>query len=223
MRDKFMEDCFHVKSQIINCKRLGECVNLISSIDSILFSSQNDSLCEGYLKLIQYKMLLEDIRIYMSELQASDDTLTLFKIYELKNKELLCLVCQITKIINSFKDIRVFGFSGQYHQKDESLKDYLVLEVGVKLYCSKTPLEIIKIDAGKCKRLGKGTMAIKFLEDEVIPQIDGVLLKHGYLGGIGYIFGISAELSPDTDAIGRAKFYDRNGFTLSRSHFYKYY
>lgn len=133
-----------------------------------------------------------------------------------------CFVYRLDKNdISSIKDIKIYGLFKLNLNGNGSLEDYLEMEVGVKLQSSGTPLEIKTINAGKLKRSGRGSQAIKFLENTLIPEINEILHSHNY-SGIEYIYGISAELSPETNALARAKFYSRNGFTISHSHFYKY-
>ncbi len=96
------------------------------------------------------------------------------------------------------------------------------MEIGVKLQSSGKPLEIKTINSGKLKRCGRGSQAIRFLEETLIPELNQILHHNNYSESIQYIYGISAELSPETNALARAKFYSKNGFIISHCHFYKY-
>lgn len=146
-----------------------------------------------------------------------------FKMVLRENSNEGCFIYTLDKTdINSIKDIKIYGLFGSSINNDSQFEDYLYMEVGVKLLSSGTPLEIKTINAGKLKRCGRGSAAIRFLEEILIPELNGILLCFKYSEKIRYIYGISAELSPDTNALARAKFYNKNGFIISHSHFYKY-
>jgi hypothetical protein len=140
--------------------------------------------------------------------KSSDET---YFIYQLDKNDL-----------NSIKNIKIYGIFVSTLNGYRDLEDYLYMEVGVKLQSSGIPLEIKTINSGKQKRCGRGSQAIKFLEDFLIPELNQILHYHNYSDKIQYIYGISAELSPETNALARAKFYNKNGFIISHSHFYKY-
>lgn len=137
------------------------------------------------------------------------------------NKSILFLCNLKDKNIDSLKSISTFGLFGELYM-DTSIRNFLSMHCSVKLSCTGYPIEIVKIHAGKEKRTGRGTLCIKFLEDELIPEVNKILLNQSNGSSVSYIFGISSDLSDDTNMFARAKFYSKNGFTLSFSHFYKY-
>jgi hypothetical protein len=163
--------------------------------------------------------ILFDLYLYINNTYSSDLTY-LFNIVKCNNYGIICFITSISNNISGLKNIKVYGLTGDYHNKD--LNDYVFMEVGVKLSCGNTPIEIITIHSGKKKRIGRGSLCIKFLETTIIPKINEVLLSNGHTDKIGYIYGISADLSEDTNALARAKFYSKNGFIITNSHFYKY-
>jgi hypothetical protein len=173
--------------------------------------SQKDSLSpELYAKL---KMLVNNNSALSNN----------FKVHLNKSADESCFIYTVDKNnLNSIKNIKIYGLFPPSLNHTGDLEDYLYMEVGVKLQSSGTPLEIKTINAGKIKRCGRGSQAIRFLEETLIPVLNQILYNHNYSEGIQYIYGISAELSPETNALARAKFYSRNGFIISHSHFYKY-
>jgi hypothetical protein len=145
------------------------------------------------------------------------------KILLYKSSDELCFIYLLDKNdLNSIKNIKIYGLFASSLNNLKNLQDYLYMEVGVKLQSSGMPLEIKTINAGKLKRCGRGSEGIKFLEEVLIPELNRILHHHNYSEKIQYIYGISAELSPETNALARAKFYSKNGFIISHSHFYKY-
>lgn len=116
------------------------------------------------------------------------------------------------------KHIHIYGFYGKYF----SHNDFLQMELCLRLNENNTSLEVIKIHSGAKKRQGRGSLALEFLEDSIIPYLNNKLksVTNGYK--INCIYGISADLSDDTTRLDRAKFYYKNGFELINNHFYKY-
>jgi hypothetical protein len=147
----------------------------------------------------------------------------LLKEYTIKDESSIFFLCDFTEVkAGCFKEILIYGFWNKLLIDDEVPKDYLIVELGLKLNCSGIPLEIKRIHAGKNKRTGRGSAALRFLEDIIIPELNLIIKEKCTDENIKYIYGISAELSSDTNSISRAKFYSKNGYILSNSHFYKY-
>jgi hypothetical protein len=145
------------------------------------------------------------------------------KVHLEKSSAESCFIYTLDKNdLNSIKNIKIYGLFASSQNYNERLEDYLYMEVGIKLQSSGTPLEIKTINSGKLKRCGRGSQAISFLEEILIPELNKILHHHNYYKKIDYIYGISAELSEETNALARAKFYNKNGFIISHSHFYKY-
>lgn len=148
----------------------------------------------------------------------------IFREYYIKNGSSIFFLCDLTEVKNGgLSEILIYGFWNELLIDNEVPKDYLILELGLKLNCNGMPIEIKRIHAGKIKRTGRGSAALKFLEDIIIPELNLILKEKGIREDIRYIYGISAELSSDTNSISRAKFYSKNGYTFSNSHFYKYF
>lgn len=148
----------------------------------------------------------------------------IFRKYYTKNGSSIFFLCDLTDVKNgSLNEIHVYGFWNELLKDHEVPTDYLTLELGLKLNCTGIPIEIKRIHAGKIKRSGRGSAALKFLEDIIIPELNAILKEKGISEDIRYIYGISAELSKDTNSISRAKFYSKNGYIFSNSHFYKYF
>jgi hypothetical protein len=153
---------------------------------------------------------------------ATKDNIILREYYT-KNESRVFFLSDFTEIKKGFSnEILIYGFWNDLLKDCEVPSDYLILEAGLKLNCSGIPVEIKRIHAGKLKRSGKGSAALKFLEEIIIPELNAILKEQGINEKIRYIYGISAELSIDTNHVSRAKFYSKNGYTLSNSHFYKY-
>jgi hypothetical protein len=184
------------------------------------FNYNPNSKLEQSFQLIK---ILKDLKhfIQINKINKSDAITT--KIYKDNKDNLVCYICCLNTVsIDCLKNINVYGLWGDYCANDNSERDYFYLDASLKLNCQGTPMEIRRIYAGKEKRTGKGSLGIKFLEEYLITDINNILNFFGYKNKISYIYGISAELSPDTNNLARAKFYSKNNFILSNSHFYKY-
>lgn len=120
--------------------------------------------------------------------------------------------------ISSLKHFYIYGFFGRYL----SHNDLLQMELSLKIYNHYPSLEVIKIHAGSKKRQGRGSSAIKFLEETIIPYLNSQLKSLSNSYKINCIYGISADLDDDTSGLDRAKFYYKNEFKLINNHFYKY-
>ncbi|MCM0646941.1 hypothetical protein NBE98_00960 [Clostridium swellfunianum] len=161
----------------------------------------------------ELKMLLNNISTISSNT----------KVHFIKSSGEICFIYTLDKNnLNSIRNIEIYGLFASSINQFKSLEDYLYMEVGIKLQASGTPLEIKTINAGKLKRCGRGSQGIRFLEEILIPEINEILHHYNYTENIKYIYGISAELSPETNSLARAKFYSKNGFIMSNCHFYKY-
>jgi hypothetical protein len=161
-----------------------------------------------------------DLNHYFSKGEVLSEDMLIFQLYSDKEAIPILFICNYKK--QELKDIKhmfVFGFFGNY----SSNNDFFEMELSIKFNCTGWPIEIVKINSGKEKRLGRGTLGIHFLEDYIIPSINAIIGKVSPGSNIAYIYGISADLSDDTDALSRAKFYCRNGFALRNGHFYKYF
>lgn len=162
-----------------------------------------------------------DLKSYLKENSINDSDSLIYKLYKDKNNAPILLFCNLRNSqLETLKDIIIYGIFGEYSLK-YPMKNFLFMECSVRFHSRGIPVEILRIHAGKEKRTGKGSLAINFLEAELIPEINNILMKHKYNSKITYIYGISSDLSEDTSKISRAKFYCRNGFTMSYSHFYK--
>lgn len=157
-------------------------------------------------------------RYLLADVTSSDDKVLCHLYYDRGSVPIL-FVCNLKgQQQTDIKRILVYGFFGNY----ASSNDYFEMELSIKFNCTGWPIEIVKINSGREKRLGRGTLGLHFLEDYIIPSINSIMVNLNLGRNISYIFGISADLTDDTNALARAKFYCRNGFTLSNGHFYKY-
>lgn len=161
----------------------------------------------------------KDLNCYiLKSMVTADDTLLLNLYFDKRNLPIL-FICNLKKEYKTdIKNIRVYGLFGDYTEEN----DYFEMELSLKLNCTGCPIEIIKISSGKEKRTGRGSLGINFLEEHLIPKLNTILNAANEDVNISYIYGISADLSDDTNALGRAKFYCRNDFIYSNAHFYKY-
>lgn len=167
--------------------------------------------------------MLQDIRYFFDKNKIKSPGTHLCRIYFSDKREYICFICDLNiDKVQQLKNIKIYGFFGRYSINAQDTPDYFFMEIGIKLDCGNIPVEIKTINAGRCKRRGRGSLGIRFLEDEIIPAINKILVVHGYSEPVGYIYGISADLSDDTNALARAKFYSKNGFIISNSHFYKF-
>lgn len=166
--------------------------------------------------------MLNDIKQYLRNINTSTPGNIICRTYFSDKGEYICYICDLNIYkIKQLCNLKIYGFWGGYFSEPGYSSDYFFMEVGVKLDCRNIPLEIKTINAGKYKRLGRGSLGIRFLEEELIPAINKILVLYEYSEPIGYIYGISADLSEDTNALARSKFYCRNGFKIINSHFYK--
>jgi hypothetical protein len=204
------------RAKLLNCRSLNEFLE----IEIPDLKDKNTLPEDEYNQIID---TISDIRYFLDKNKIKFSRSLLYKTYILQEKELICFLCDLNvNKVEQLRNIRVYGFVGGYLPRPENAIDYFFMEIGAKLDCKSTPLEIKSINAGQHKRRGRGSIGIRFLEDELIPEINRLLSFYGHYGKIGYIYGISAELCSDTNALARAKFYCKNGFKMINSHFYKY-
>jgi hypothetical protein len=222
MDGNLSEQYLQLKALILNSSSIDE---VMSASRLPNFRSRENSLVgpSEMLKLNQAVSVVEDIKLLIEKERMYNLSEILFKAYLSKNDEIICfLSCLKRDSLNCLRNLRIFGLFGRYNNSEFGEREYFLMEAGVKLHCRDTPIEIKTINAGKLKRLGRGTLGLTFLEERVIPALNVILEGLGHKEKIGYIYGISAELSEDTNTLGRAKFYSKNGFRLINSHFYKY-
>ncbi|WP_163192966.1 hypothetical protein [Clostridium thermarum] len=163
--------------------------------------------------------IIADLGCYLLLGTTSSEDKVLCHLYFDKEFVPILFVCNLKQ--QQQKDIKrlfVYGFFGNY----ASNNDYFEMELSIKFNCTGWPIEIVKINSGREKRHGRGTLGLRFLEDYIIPSINSIIMNLIHGSSISYIYGISADLTDDTNALARAKFYCRNGFTLRNGQFYKY-
>jgi hypothetical protein len=217
-----LNEWIQVKAKLADIRLLKELLEIKSnSINANNQTHVDDNKVDNN-ECVQMAAGIHDVRFFLEKNKVKDFSRWLCRVYFSSNKEYIFFICNLNICkIEELKDLRVYGFWGRYLNNAEPTADYFFMELGVKLNCRDTPIEIKKINAGQNKRRGRGSLGIKFLEDVLIPDINEILKLYGHSENIGYIYGISADLCDDTNALARAKFYCRNGFTMINSHFYK--
>lgn len=208
------------KAEFVNARTLNELLDI--KIPSIRKKIQDDNLKNEIDEYEQIASIICDVRCFLESNKINDLSKFLCRAYFSHKRQYLFFISNLNNTnIEQLKDLEVYGFWGKYSNNTKTAGDYFYMELGVKLNCRDTPIEIKTINAGIEKRCGRGSLGIKFLEEVLIPEINKILEIHGHKENIGYIYGISADLCEDTNALARAKFYCRNDFKMINSHFYK--
>lgn len=140
-----------------------------------------------------------------------------------KNNDLVTYLCYInSKTVLSGAKLTIYGFDQSTSSTNNLPENFCNIDFALRLSYRDTPIEILRIYAGLKKRVGRGSSLLHFLENYVVPQINTILFKNNLNTAVGYIFGISADISTDTDKLARAKFYSKNGYSMINYKFYKY-
>ena len=161
----------------------------------------------------------KDLSYHILKDRISEEDLVLYSLYWDKKNLPIIFLCNLKNGHRTdIKNLFIYGFFGTYLQEN----DFFQMELSIKFNCSGLPIEIVKIISGKEKRTGRGSLGLNFLESFVIPEANSIIKKDLPSASISYIYGISADLSDDTNALNRARFYCQNGFIYSNTHFYKY-
>lgn len=135
----------------------------------------------------------------------------LFKLVYDKNSNPIVLIC---KIINN--NLIIYGVDGQgLLSKNLTLENYMILNCTNRYIYNLTEINTIKIN--KYLRVGRGSLLLKYLEDDLIKYLnsfnDNKILKiKGCMGKIGNIFITNEE---------RSKFYRNNNYKIRGLIFYK--
>lgn len=160
-----------------------------------------------------------DINHYILVNSFFDNNFLIYDILYDKYAKPIFFLCNLRdRDISVLKHFYIYGFFGEYF----SHMDFLEMELGLRINSDSISLEVIKIHSGLKKRQGRGSLALKFLEETAVPYLNTQLKSLSTFFKINYIYGISADLDDDTNSLARAKFYFKNGFELTNNHFYKY-
>lgn len=185
------------------------------------------------LRISQYNDVIEDIKCYIEnkEIPISGESLVKFGLN--KNKELFCLLCDLGKQkITKVKYLEIDIFYGKFHDKKDYYSGKGFMQLGVDIIDFHPSIEIKAIDIRtKNKRLGIGTSALKWLEENIIPELNRRIDKFNKetkdeeddieLYHIEKIYGCSGGLSSDTDSEARKRFYTKNGYSMNGNTFSK--
>lgn len=195
------------------------------------FNELVDCITDYYYRINQYKEVIEDIKYYINREKSSLKN-SIVKFDFDKHKNLFCMLCDFgNHDICDIKSLFVPIFYGNFH-KTHFYDKTGVMSIVIKDIYFEPHIHLASIEIRtEQKRAGIGTSILRFLESNIIPELNKRIemfnnnvkiidddLKYKYIKSIK---GHSGNLDSETSSYVRTKFYEKNGFTIQENNFHK--
>lgn len=190
---------------------------------------ENENLKNEYRSWIYLmKRLIQVMKVKNISLEVNKP---FFKIDKDKDNIPVCFVSELNKELDgSIKNIRILGVTGDLEEyskyEDIFIECYIHL---INQYSEGICAFITKLDIKQKFRCGRGTMMIKYIEDELLKEVEKIMTnfykENGYNKEYGYVTKIGGYIgnSGATTVYENKLFYSNLGYTVINRSFTKNY